>query len=444
MDSGRRSRLSRFLLVGAIALAALLTTVPVLAGVIEEEWRVYKPIELPGGLSGTGLVEVELDPDVYAHASPTLGDIRVVDVAEGREVPYKLLVESGDQRRSSVAASVRDLGHVPGKETSFVLDLQEEGAIHSEVEVQTSSENFQRRVEIEGSNDGEAWRVLEENGTVFDLTIEERRFNAKDTRVTYPASTARFLRVRIIDDGSEPLIVQGGVVFFAPRLEQRRHRLPMVISGREEDSVLKRTILFLDIGKPGFPVTEIQLDIPQRNFYRQVSVEGSHDADVWHTVQAKETLYDIDAPRFVGNDLSMGFKESRFRYYRATIDNEDNAPLPVEGAHASGFLRKLIFGAEARKTYRLYYGNPDASTPSYELDRIFPYLVTEDLPAARLGSHTENPELAVPAPPPTPFTERYPWLFPTVVATAALIIGAFLASLVRRLGGGLKPPDVNG
>ena len=438
---GGPSTAVRFLgLAGLTVLAALLASLPLFAALVEKDWRFYKQAVFPDNITGLGLVEVELDPEVYAHASPDLRDLRVVGEQEGREEPYKLLVESGDQRRASVAAKMRDLGHAAGRYTSFVLDLQPDGALHNELEVQTSSRNFQRQVAIEGSDDGESWRTLQSNGVIFDLTVAERGFTARETRVTYPDSTARFLRVRIADDGLEPLNIHGGVVFFARRLEPQRATLPLVIAGREDDPERKETVLLLDGASAGFPANGIELDIPQRNFHRRVSLEGSNDLTSWRIVQGNETLYDFDTPKFVGSDLSISFGESRYRYYRTTIANDDNPSLPVGGARASGFVRKLVFSADPAQSYRLYYGNPDVSAPSYDLERVFPYLVTEGLPVAALGPHTRNPAFAVPAPPPTPFTERYPWLLPAIVAIAALLIGAFLASIVRQLKGKLPPP----
>ena len=113
----------------------------------------------------------------------------------------------------------------------------------------------------------------------------------------------------------------------------------------------------------------------------------------------------------------------------------------MEGARISGHARKLIFSAQPGETYQLCYGNPNASAPSYELERIFPYLVTEDLPAVQPGAHEENPAFTIPAPPPKPFTERQPWLFPAIVAAASLLVGLFLAGAVRRLRGRLSPPE---
>ncbi len=428
-------------LVIMMVLSALLAALPLFAAVNQQDWRFYKPVVLPDGFGEPGLVELELDQEVYAHATPGLGDIRVMEQQDGREEPYKLLVESGDHRRAPVEAKMRDLGHAAGRHTSFILELPSDGALHNELEVQTSSQNFQRQVQVEGSDDGESWRTLRSDAAIFDFTVKERGFTTRDTRVTYPDSTARLLRVRISGGEEEPLKVKGSVVFFARQLEPRRAGLPLVVIEREDDLERKETVVLLDGASAGFPANSITLDIPQRNFHRSVSLEGSDDLEAWHIVQSNETLYDFDTPKFVGSDRSIGFGEARYRYYRVAIANEDNPPLPVAGARAGGFLRKLVFSAGSGASYALYYGNPDASAPSYDLERIFPYLVTEGLPVAGLGPHTPNPAFAVPAPPPIPFTERYPWLLPTVVAIAALLIGAFLASIVRQLKGTLPPPQ---
>ena len=423
---------------------ALLSAIDVWADSPDARWQFFKPVILPDGLLDDQLVEVELDPEVYSHAQPGLGDVRLTatDTAGERGIPYKLVVEAGDQRRAAVPVKMQDLGHIPNDHTSFVLQVQSEGDLHSEVEIQTASVNFQRRVAVSASDDGETWRILEENGTIFNLAIPERGFSDGDTSVQYLSSSARFLRVQIFDEDQEPLDIRGAVVLFAQTLEPRRHRLPLDIVERIEDAERKQTIVLLQAFHPGFPADTIRLDIPHRNFYREVVVEGSYDAIYWIPLQSGEILYDFDTPRFVGDDREIRFGESRYRYYRITIFNEDNPPLTVQQPMASGFARKIVFTAAAGETHRLYYGNPEASAPSYELEKLFPYLVTEDLPVARLGLREVNPAFDVPAPPPkgVPFTERYPWLLPTVVALAALLVGLFLASLIRQVRGRLRPP----
>ena len=214
----------------------------------------------------------------------------------------------------------------------------------------------------------------------------------------------------------------------------------MVISARVEDAKERSTQLILDLGSRGFPTNRISLSTSQENFYRRVKLEGSDDNRLWIPLRRSENLYAFNTPEFVGSQLTLSYPESRYRYFRLTVFNEDDPPLPVTGARAGGFLRKLIFFADPGVGYRLYYGNPSAQPPSYELEQVFPYLVTENLPVAGLGDHTANPLFTGPTEPSKPFTERYPWLLPTVVALAALLIGVFLTSLFRQLKGMLPPP----
>ena len=363
-------------------------------------WQFFKTIILPSTFPHEQLVEFEVDPEVYAEALPGLGDVRIAaSGADGeREIPYKLLVAAEIKDRVALAPRLQDLGHVPGEYTSFILHVRSEGDLHSEVKILTSSTNFQRRVSVSGSDDGETWRILEDNGTIFNFAIPERGFSTGDTRVRYPTSSARFLRVHIFDDGEQPLDIEGALVVLPQKRKAQHHHLPLDIVHRIEDPERKQTILLMRAPHPGFPADRISLDIPHRNFYREVAVEGSYDSIFWIPLQSGEILYDFDTPRFVGGDRELRFGESRYPYYRITIFNEDNPPLPVEKPTASGFARKVVFTAGGGETYRLYYGNPEASAPSYELEKLFPYLVTGDLPVAQLGGHAVNPAFGVPAP----------------------------------------------
>ena len=433
----------RFKLPAVVALAAalvLLVAPLVWADFSVQSWQFFQPVVLPADLAETSLVEVVPGREVFPHSARGLADLRILEVDSQREVPYVLLVERGEQRRSSVAVRMRDLGHVPGQQTTFILDLEREGILHNELEIITTSNNFQRDIVVEGSEDAENWRVLDDSGQIFDFTIAERGFTTRDTRVKYPSSTARYLRVRIVDEDQPPLEVGGAVVFFAQQLPPRETEISANITSRVEDVQGRETLLFLDLGISGFPANRITVTTSQENFYRQARLEGGEDNQTWTLLQDTEALYVFNTPKFQGRKLSLRYPESRFRYYRLTILNEDDHPLPVTGAQASGFLRKLIFFADPRVSYRLYYGSPNAEPPSYELEHAFPYLVTENLPAAGLGAHTANPLFTGPIEPTKPFTERYPWLLPTVVALAALLIGVFLTSLFRQLNGMLPPP----
>lgn len=426
-------------LIALVAAAAALMPAPLPAEFSQDAWRYSKPIDLPAGVSEGGLVEVVPDLEVFASAAPLLWDLRVVETATSEEVPYKLLVERGEQRRRFIPVSMRDLGSVPGRSTSFQVDVGGEGILHNELEIQTPSRNFQRGVAIEGSADGRTWALLQDKGQIYDFTIAERSFTQRFLRVPYPASTARYLRVTIADNGDPPLQITGAGAYSTQELPPRQTAIPAAITRREEQPADRKSLLFLDLGSQGFPSSKLSLETGQQNFHRQVRLEGSNDDAAWAFVQ-DGAVYAYNTPKFVGSKLHLDYPESAYRYFRLTVFNEDNPPLPIAGAQAHGYLRKLIFPASPARGYALFYGHLSARTPSYELERVFPYLVTENLPQAGLGAQASNARFAAPSEPSRPLTERTPWLLTTGVAVAGLLVGLLLANLLREIKKLLPPP----
>ena len=421
------------------ALVSLLALSSAAADFSLKDWKFVKSISVPDGLTEGDLVEVVPDPEVFNRAAPGLADLRIVRGNE-QEVPYQVAVERGSRDRRSFRVSIRDLGFVPDQSSSFVADLGQGGLLHNEIEVFTSSQNFQRDVTVEGSNDATTWTVLQEDTKIFDFTLKQRDFTARDTRVRYPESTARFLRVRIINDGEEPLNITGASVFSVAETLAEEVSYPAVISQRTEDSTSRKSLIVFDLGGRGLPTNRLTIQTQQVNFYREVALEGSGDKPRWSLIERSGVLYSYDTPKFVGDKLTLSYPETTFRYLRLTIHNEDNPPLPIDGVELFGVPRKLIFRAQPGAAYKLYYGNLSAHAPSYELERILPFLETENLPVGGLGPQADNLAFQVEEER-LPFSERYAWLITVAVVVAALGVALLLFGVVRKAKKVLPPPS---
>ena len=262
------------------------------------------------------------------------------------------------------------------------------------MEIQTSSVNFQRRVAVSASNDGETWRILEENGKIFHFSIPERGFSAGDASVQYPSSSARFLRVQIFDEDQEPLAIHGAVVLFArnagatppppPAGHRRTNRRPRT---QADDPVLLRASL------PGFPADSIKLDIPHRNFYREVALEGSYDATYWIPLHSGEILYDFDTPRFVGDDRELRFGESRYLHYRITIFNEDNPPCRWRSPWPAVSPARSSSPQPPVRPTASTTGIPRHPRRHTSWRKLLPYLDTGDLPSGPAGPPRGQPRV---------------------------------------------------
>jgi hypothetical protein len=438
--SSRRGPGWRYRAALGLALAVLAAGLPIAVAVADftlQDWRYARAIQVPTGLAQEGLVEAPLDREVFNRAAGGLADLRVVEEPTV-EVPYHLVVERGRQERRSFPVSIRDLGHVPGQHSSFVADLGRSDVLHNEIEILTSSQNFQRTVTVEGSADGQAWAVLQEASPIFDFTLREAGFTSRHTRVQYPESTARYLRVRIANQGEAPLSLQGALVRSVQDTPARETAYPVDITSQSVDTGRRVSIVVIDLGLGGIPTSRLSVQTSQVNFYRTASLAGSPDGQGWQPLQTSGALYSYDTPRFVGSQLDISYPESTHRYLRLTINNEDNPPLSIEDVNVYGVSRKLLFPARPGASYHLYYGNPRAGAPSYDLERFLPYLDTQGLPVAALGPQRDNPAFVVPLP---PLSERLPWLIPLVVGAAALVVGLLLLGVVRQARKILPPPD---
>lgn len=430
------------LLLTAMAAAALLPAFRAAADFALAEWQYYKPLALPPELAAGQLAAATLDREVFQAAAaagrtdlPPLRDLRIIREG-GTEVPYQLRIADGRAERETAPAQIRDLGHLPGQYTSFIADLGAGGVRHNEVEIFTDSATFGRKTMVEARRDAAAdWAILQEGAEIFDFTVAERAFVARHTRIRYPESTARYLRVRIINGSAEPLNITGAAVSLTrERAEQEIDYRPAVVR-RGEDNSSRATVVTLDLGGSGIPTGRLSFNTPAANFHRDARIAGSADGNRWDELNAA-AVYRYSTPRFSDSRREITYPESRYRYYRLTVDNGDNPPLPLADITLHGLARRVIFPAEPGAGYALYYGNPAARQPSYELERLAAWLETEDLPIAALGAQQSNPSFTGHR---LPLTERYPWLITAAVAAAALVLAALLYGVIRQARGRLRP-----
>ncbi len=399
------------------------------------DWRYSKDIILPSELQQESLVEFVPDREVFAGAASGLADLRII-AGDETEVPYKFEVSKSEQKQTSFSVSLLDKGYVAGRYNIFTADLGSEGILHNEINIQTSSSNFRRTAGVETSNDGATWMKVAEQ-TVYDFTVKERNFTTRNTRVRYPDSTARYLRVTIADEGEGPLEITGATVFFVEETRAEEVLWPVSILGISHDTSRRATLVEVDLGTPGIPSYRLAVNVSDVNFNRDVALEASPDREQWRTILSRASIYAFDTPKFVGKSLTIAYRETTSRYLRLVIHDQDNPPLNVQDVKVWGFRRRAVFTADPQKSYKLYYGNTEAQRPSYDIERVFPYLVTEKLPEVKLGDQASNPHFVAKKP---PVSERFPWLFPTVIAVAAIMVALLLVGIIRQARKVLPPP----
>src|SRR5262249_9742344 len=111
----------------------------------------------------------------------------------------------------------------------------------------------------------------------------------------------------------------------------------------------------------------------------------------WITL-ASGTLYRIRLTRGEEAGLELYPGNRGYRQLRIRIYNEDDRPLRLREIRADAVVRRVLFPAEAGNAYRLYYGNPEAREPRYDIPRLLPRLADASVPELALGPEEANPD----------------------------------------------------
>ena len=412
-----RPRTARLLAVaasGALAVAAAPSAGP-------------PAFERPIQVNAPGRVFVLLDPDVYEAARADLGDLRVSE-ERGRDVPY--VIDRGEPLvLPQTRPAIRNRGWTADGAATAVLDFGRRLG-KRRLQLRLSGENFRRRVAVEGGNDGVAWVMLVDEAWVFAVPGKEP---ARYESVDLPENDFPLLRVvahPAPDEKGRPAIddvwvpENGG----PPRGEERL----FARWSEAQDPKARETWLTLDLGARHQPFRAVELDITDERFFREARVEARHDphtpggAVLWEEI-GRGALYRLEHEGRRRECLRIEAR-GRERALRVRVCNRDDRPLQLRGVALRVPVERLLFEAERPGLYRLTYGSPDRTTPSYDLART----------AGDLGAWSEAAHPAALGPPRRlalaqdegrPWTERHPsllWggLLAVVVALGALTYGA--------------------
>lgn len=428
-------------------------------------WQFYQELSAIGQ-GKSKYVDFLVTPAVFDKARFDLADLRLRD-AGGRELPYALRIRRSEQQLATL--EFREFNHasLPDRADELSLDFGEMPVEHNEMVLSVDGKNFRRRVQIEGSDNREQWRVIEGKGEVVRYEAEGQFLDAR--RIRYPTSRFRYLRVRVYPDSAitddKPKIqavtmnqnkeVPGEYLTLSANLGQRE---PV----RTYRGYGSAWIIDLD-GE--VPVEKLSFNIDSDDFVRDYEVEvlSNPDRDYQDSRGMPVRPYDKGMPvnkepfredrnvpyypvggvqasgqwrRRAGAEhqpMEIRFgTELRARRLRLIVTDNRNPPLNLQSVHYIAAARQVVFErpAELAEPLRLYCGNPSALPPSYDFARNLPASLAPPPERIQLAPGVQdNPEYR---PTPKPWTDRWPWVIYVVLGIASAALLGILGVLARQ------------
>ena len=351
-----------------------------------------------------------IDGDVWKFARPDLADLRLYQGQS--QVPFVLLKQSGGSTNQETPVKILNLGEAAGH-TEFDLDV---GSVpeYSRIRLQLDARNFINKAQVQGR-----WALHDRSGThlgsstLYDFTTEGLGSNSV---LKFPVSSFHYLHVRL-GPGIRPDQVKAAYLsnFSETKAAWSPAGTCSAISGAAKQSVFECDV------RDGSPVERITFTVPPGsvNFNRIVIVSDDKGNQIQsgsisrvHLKRAGQTV--------TSEELSLNVYSPVLKQIKVTVENGDDAPLPIQQVQALSFERRVYFDPQGRSTLTLYYGDSKLEEPSYDYAKFFQQ--SPEAVIAKLGPPQANAQFTG-RPDERPWSERHKGVLWAVMLIAVAILG---------------------
>jgi hypothetical protein len=412
------------------SLLVLLTVVSCFASSFDERlWEKYAEITGPQRVGKSALAGIYLEPYQLGDTGTKnpLADLRVMTDRK-EETPWQMVVQRPDKQPRVLSSQSRNLSQTSDGETWVELQIETQPSKSDMIEVITPDSNFSRQVQVLGSPDGLKWNSIRKDGVIFDNSRHEK---TRLTRISFPPTTFRFLALKIANNGGTPLTISAITVFEEARSEGLTYSIPGSTGAIETIPDRNETSMVVSMGTI-FPLNRIRIATPDRNYQRTVEVQVKRDGGDWGT-WATGTIYNFDTASIHESRMTIDIPEIATRQFRLVFRNHDNPVLKTVTVSGEGYRRLLVFKQDPERKQYLFWGNPAAKAPNYDLAELVARQKPDEIPTLRLTNSMPNTKFAGDKAR-KPFTERYKQLLYGIVALAIAGLVFLQYRVFRRIG----------
>jgi hypothetical protein len=443
-------------MIARIVLAAALLTAQT-AGAETPAYRFSRPIEWRGA-GQEELLAVPLDSRIYAATRADFADLRIVD-QNGVETPYlleKVVETKTETSRLASKSELLGLKKKGAKAVEITLRLDKDAVAADGLTVHTPLVNFEHRLQVFGSVDGENWTQLVKDAEIYDYS---RYMVVSNRDVSLPANSYRQFKVvveeavqtreadlleltRTFRGGKErerservdiqriPLHIEN-IAFWHNRtdvLPETEKKFVYPVAGFKVSQDAENQATVIDVTTLREPLTGFALQTPVRNFNRVAAVLIPVKYGIETRMQeiGSATLESLHFRDINRDQSGVSFPEQRREDYRIVIRDQDNPPLDIAAVTGIGNGYSLLFLPLQGKTYSLRYGMEKAELPRYDTAPIQELL--------RRGYRSVSVSLGSEAAVPVVETWDFARLLnskPFLGAVVALMVAVLAWSLVR-------------
>lgn len=373
-----------------------------------------------------GMLAIPLGEPILRRANREWSDLRLEAESDPGPTEIPFLLEKVERRQDgkpavSIRTRVIDASELSEGILEMENELLDKKLNAATLRIDTPLSDFEKKVDVSGSNDGNSWQSVLENALILDRSnfLDFRR-----TSLTLPDNDYRFFRIRISAATDEQVASLRKITVttrgdLSPTRSEttevktrpfRVDKIAFLTKGAKESSLKPKERYDVEIVSQTFdpekkettiefsagnlPLDGLDVSTKAQNFRRKYRLETA-ETDEWHQ-RSNGFLHSYSIGSLQDDGLEISFLETRSEKWRLVIEQGDNPPVEVESITGLGEpYRLLTLGGEESLT--LYFGadpttvsKPNYDTAALELAR------KKNLPVqvATAGPPTENEAFA--------------------------------------------------
>lgn len=388
---------------------------------IERDYN-YKS-ELTGNKDGWN--KIILPNEVFKNVENSLHDIRIFGITEQLdtiEAPYILYRQKKEVIDQWVIFKM--INQVKNDHGYFYTFEMKQPNDVNHVKLDFGQQNFNWRVNFEGSNDQNEWFSIVEDYRL--VAIKNKLTDYKFTDISFPATRYKFYRLQIKNPETKPML-KSSFLQLKKITKGIYNDFPVKNLTSKEDKKNKKTIIDFNLEQP-VPVSFIEINVENDyDYYRNITVQYLADS----TKTEKEWKYNYrNLSSSILNSIEpnvIKFRSKIVQKIRLVIDNQDNQPLTINQVLVKGYKHHLIARFSEPANYFLAFGNPKAKKPNYDIDN-FTNNIPSLLDELKLGPIEKIDK--TPLPKQEPLFKNKLWLY-GIMGVIILLLGWFSLKMIQ-------------
>jgi len=408
-----------------IALVLLLGAPPPNRAIADEDlsqWKRVRNIHAPDS-APAGPIAIPLDSTILMKCRKDLADVRVIS-SSGATIPVVVQDGSPPPTPEPFPAKTFRMARRPGQWTDIWVDKSSK-ILTQGIMLQTSAKNFVRKVEVRGSDNSRESFVIRLDALIARL---DKPIPLDALLIRHPLNNFQYLHIRILEDGKTP--VEIGSVLCRPAVPEspRQRTFPVRVlqnrAVREENA----TVIVADLGEERFPVSRVEIETPDRDFVKRVSVgfSSSPSGNDWKEAFSG-TFFRLTREHAAQETLHADFAPELSRYLRLKLFGAGCPRISVEQVKVESYVPAVAFLYQPGQEYSLVYDNPAAMArpPGEDLAKIDMAAALNIYPEPKIG--LEQTHIAqVKQQPPAPEVEDKPRFDMWQAAGAVMLLSGLI------------------